>query len=490
MNDKRTSTDYRLTDLPQVNDTSNSKPAINVPDPMNGNGLSDSPVLQNAESLPDGWFDFKPEAGESAEDVLREAAVSTDLNPDPLNMEPQKPKRRGLLVAIVILLICLLAVAGVAYAFMNGLISFGQTEKQQQQQSQVQESSESSAPAVADKKVETIVTINVKADGYDRNATPIIYHVKGTSNSMSDASSASASAASASSSSSSASGSPIDEYGQVDDTMKITLEGLPEGSYTISWSNSILSDGSFYRVPKDQKFTVAGSNETYNANFEKVNGATASADDVKAAYDSIDEWLKDATGSLKSQRETILDKARLNASKAPAVMEAGGLDAIGKEAEEENLQQDAQDNGAQQQQQQVYEQNQINTPIYNQVIDDADNVDDGDDSDDDNADNVAASDNTSSESTSSEDNGAAANGNAAAADASGAGDNDNAADELNGSSDTADESGSDAGTAGGSAGGALTEAGGNDANDGGSDTDAGGDSDQVGGSYESTGDYE
>ena len=146
---------------------------------------------------------------------------------------------------------------------------------------------------MADKKVDAVVTINVKAEGYDRNATPIMYHVKGTASGNAGSSSASDPSASDSATSAnadslesaSADSTQVEGYGEVDETLKVSLEGLPEGSYTITWSNSILSDGSFYRVPKEQKFTVGGSSVTHTANFEKVDGATADAEEVKAAYD-------------------------------------------------------------------------------------------------------------------------------------------------------------------------------------------------------------
>lgn len=53
---------------------------------------------------------------------------------------------------------------------------------------------------------------------------------------------------------------------------------------------------------------------------------------MKAAYASIESWLKDATGNVADHRDNILKTARANAEKAALVREAGGLDRVEQEA--------------------------------------------------------------------------------------------------------------------------------------------------------------
>ena len=53
----------------------------------------------------------------------------------------------------------------------------------------------------------------------------------------------------------------------VDRELSVVTDNLPTVSHTISWSNSILSDGSCYQVPKATQFAVAEEGVVLEAQF-------------------------------------------------------------------------------------------------------------------------------------------------------------------------------------------------------------------------------
>jgi len=67
--------------------------------------------------------------------------------------------------------------------------------------------------------------------------------------------------------------------------------------------------------------------------FERLNAARVSADEVRAAYEQLEEWLATATGDAANMRDAILETARRNAEAAPAIVAAGGLEGNAREEE-------------------------------------------------------------------------------------------------------------------------------------------------------------
>ena len=241
--------------------------------------------------------------------------------------DPEAKKRTGIIIAVVIA--CLLAICGIAYAFMSGMM---------------QPSEEQTLVTQDGRKVvlgaETKLIVN--ADGYNDQATPIFYHIVGLENGSTSGSSVANELVA----------TDVDRYGFVDPTATgdsvagkgasgvsegafvTIINDLPKGTYSISWSNSFLSDGSYYKVPEDSTFKVAGKDVRLEVTFEKVSGKTASADDVKAAFDALAAWLANIPGDVAQQRDAIVHTARANAEKAVSVAAVGGLDRVGMEIEE------------------------------------------------------------------------------------------------------------------------------------------------------------
>lgn len=239
--------------------------------------------------------------------------------------DPDAKRRRGIIAAVVA--VCVVALAGLGFAFANGML--GPAEEQ-------------TLVASDDSRRVNLggtSTFIVNAEGYDGAASPIVYHITGTTSESSTESSTE--------SGSSAAAETIDRYGFLSTeaaksknapkgAFEVVLDDLPKGAYTLSWSNAILSDGSYYQVPEPMKFTVGNKDVRMEVTFVRVDGSTANALDVKTAYDSLVDWTSAATGEVAQQRSAVLQLARVNAEKAASVVEAGGLDNVGAEPEPEN----------------------------------------------------------------------------------------------------------------------------------------------------------
>ena len=301
---------------------------------------------QRLDELPDDWFDFDlkqinatngeadnaetdntPDTDASKEEqtiVAQEPAEQTDGYIE--QREHEKTKR-----TVVGVVIALLVVAGLVFGFVSG--AFANLFKSEPEQRPV--ASSESAPS--------IVEINVEAEGYNEQASPIVYHLVGG---PSDDSAA-----------------YVDRYGVVPassaagnadnvsaNALKVMFDDLPEGSYTVSWSTSFLPDGSILRASAETTFKVSRGNVALTAEFERVDAARASAEEVREAYEQFAEWLATATGDAANMRDAILETARRNAEAAPAVIAAGGLDGNARESEPQS---NANENQTQNQQQAV-----------------------------------------------------------------------------------------------------------------------------------------
>ena len=253
------------------------------------------------------------------------------IEDDQRSIAAARNKRLGAVIAAAVA--CFTLMAGLAYGAASGNLSREPELPQIATSSPTNEDAQAPAP---------VATIAVKAPGYDETASPLAYRVTGTASAQEGGADASEDSVGQEAE------QAIDFYGTVDanamqaidedgmpidDEFSVVLDTLPAGSYIISWSNSILSDGSYYQVPEATQFEVVEEDITLKAQFQKVDGATASAEDVKATYESIESWLKGATGNVADHRDDILKTAKANAEKAALVREAGGLDGVGQEGE-------------------------------------------------------------------------------------------------------------------------------------------------------------
>ena len=289
---------------------------------------------QRLDELPDDWFDFDlqqisatNDESDNAEtdntpdaDASKEEQVTVAQEPaeqmDGYIEQHEHAKTKRTVVGVVV---ALLVVAGLVFGFVSG--AFANLFKSEPEQRPV--ASSESAPSV--------VEINVEANGYNEQASPIVYHLIGGSSGDSS--------------------SHVDRYGVVPassnagnagnsgnasaNALKVMFDDLPEGSYTVSWSTSFLPDGSILRAPDKTMFKASRGDVTLTAEFERVDAARASAEEVREAYEQLAEWLSTAKGDAANMRDAILETARRNAEAAPAVVAAGGLDGNARESESE-----------------------------------------------------------------------------------------------------------------------------------------------------------
>ena len=325
---------------------------------------------QRLDELPDDWFDFDlqqinatngeadndeasntPDTDASKEEQVIVAQEPTEQTDGYIEQREHEKKKR----TVVGVVVALLVVAGLVFGFASG--AFANLFKSEPQQ----------RPVASSESTPSIVEINVEADGYNEQASPIVYHLFGGPSGDSAV--------------------HIDRYGVVPassaagssgnasaNALKVTFDDLPEGSYTVSWSISFLSDGSILRASDETTFKVSRGDVALTAEFERMDAADASADEVRAAYEQLDEWLATATGDAANMRDEILETARRNAEAAPAVVAAGGLEGNAHETEPQS---NANENQTQSQQQ---------APVTQQVVEQAAP-----------ADNVAEAANTSDE---------------------------------------------------------------------------------------------
>jgi len=285
---------------------------------------------QRLDELPDDWFDFDLQQINATNDEADNAETEGTPNPSDSGDErvivAQEPteqtdgyieqrehaKTKRTVVGVVV---ALLVVAGLVFGFVSG--AFANLFKGEPEQK----------PVASSESVPSIVEINVEANSYTEQASPIAYHLVGGPSGDSAV--------------------QVDRYGVVpaasgegnssnagsDKALKVTFDDLPEGSYTVSWSISFLPDGSILRAPDDTAFKVSRGDVALTVEFERLNAARVSADEVRAAYEQLEEWLATATGDAANMRDAILETARRNAEAAPAIVAAGGLEGNAREEE-------------------------------------------------------------------------------------------------------------------------------------------------------------
>ena len=295
---------------------------------------------QRLDELPDDWFDFNlqqidttdgetenaetddmPEPGDSKEEqtiVAQEPAEQTDGYIE--QREHAKTKR-----TVVGVVVALLVVAGLVFGFVSG--AFANLLKSEPEQRPV--ASSESAPSV--------VEINVEAEGYNEQASPIVYHLVGgpSGDSAAHVDRYGVVPASSNSGNSRNSGNAGNSGNASANAFKVTFDDLPEGYYTVSWSTSFLPDGSILRASDETMFKVSRGGVVLTVEFARGDATRTSADEVRGAYEQLVEWLSVATGDAANMRDAILETARRNAEAAPAVVAAGGLDGNTREEESE-----------------------------------------------------------------------------------------------------------------------------------------------------------
>ena len=285
---------------------------------------------QRLDELPDDWFDFDLQQINATNDEADNAETEGTPNPsdsgderaivaleqaeqtDGYIEQREHAKTKRTVVGVVV---TLLVVAGLVFGFVSG--AFANLFKSEPEQ----------RPVASSESVPSIVEINVEANSYTEQASPIAYHLVGGP--------------------SDDSAEHVDRYGVVPaasgegnssnagstKAFKVTFDDLPEGSYTVSWSISFLPDGSILRAPDDTAFKVSRGDVALTVKFERLNAVRVSTDEARAAYKQLEEWLATATGDAANMRDVILETARRNAEAAPAIVAAGGLEGNAREEE-------------------------------------------------------------------------------------------------------------------------------------------------------------
>ncbi len=244
------------------------------------------------DELPADWFDFDLQQIDAAHGAAGNGEAANSLDAGDFSQDQdfivggntqqtdgyiEQRKHAKTKRTVVVVVIALLVVAGLVFCFVSG--AFANLFKSEPEP-QLVASSESAPP---------VIEINVEADGYDEQASPIVYHLVGGPSGDSVV--------------------HVDRYGIVpapssagksgttagNNALAVSFDDLPEGSYTVSWSTSFLSDGSILRAPEETTFKVSRSDVALTVEFERVDAADVSAEEAREAYEQLDEWLSGAT---------------------------------------------------------------------------------------------------------------------------------------------------------------------------------------------------
>ena len=170
---------------------------------------------------------------------------------------------------------------------------------------------DSNAPAVSqskdDEKQDMVLTLEVKADGWDADtSTPIIAHIEDADG-------------------------EVDFYTAIAANKQVTVKVGKSGTYTVTFISPVNADGSIYKVPS-KKVTAGKADKTVatGVTFDKVDADKVTKDDLTAIAKDVAEAVKKGDSTLTGDKGAeVVKKFEDNIKKNPNA----DADAVEKESE-------------------------------------------------------------------------------------------------------------------------------------------------------------
>ena len=182
---------------------------------------------------------------------------------------------------------------------------------------------DSNAPAVSqskdDEKQDMVLTLEVKADGWDVDtSTPIIAHIEDADG-------------------------EVDFYTAIDANKQVTVKVGKSGTYTVTFISPVNADGSIYKVPS-KRITAGKTGKTAatGVTFDKVDADKVTKDDLTAIAKDVAAAVKKGDSTLTGDKGAeVVKKFEDNIKKNPNA----DTDAVEKETEkaEETAKEDKSD---------------------------------------------------------------------------------------------------------------------------------------------------
>ena len=142
---------------------------------------------------------------------------------------------------------------------------------------------DSNAPAVSqskdDEKQDMVLTLEVKADGWDADtSTPIIAHIEDADG-------------------------KVDFYTAIAANKQVTVKVGESGTYTVTFISPVNADGSIYKVPS-KKVTAGKADKTVatGVTFDKVDADKVTKDDLTAIAKDVAEAVRMGDSTLTGER--------------------------------------------------------------------------------------------------------------------------------------------------------------------------------------------
>ena len=179
--------------------------------------------------------------------------------------------------------------------------------------SQASWTGDSNAPAVSqskdDEKQDMVLTLEVKADGWDADtSTPVIAHIEDANG-------------------------KVDFYTAIAANKQVTVKVGKSGTYTVTFIPPVNADGSIYKVPS-KKVTAGKADKTVatGVTFDKVDADKVTKDDLTAIAKDVAEAVKKGDSTLTGDKGAeVVKKFEDNIKKNPNA----DADAVEKEIEKE-----------------------------------------------------------------------------------------------------------------------------------------------------------
>lgn len=170
---------------------------------------------------------------------------------------------------------------------------------------------DSNAPAVSqskdDEKQDMVLTLEVKADGWDADtSTPVIAHIEDANG-------------------------KVDFYTAIAANKQVTVKVGESGTYTVTFISPVNADGSIYKVPS-KKVTAGKADKTVatGVTFDKVDADKVTKDDLTAIAKDVAEAVKKGDSTLTGDKGAeVVKKFEDNIKKNPNA----DADAVEKESE-------------------------------------------------------------------------------------------------------------------------------------------------------------
>lgn len=167
------------------------------------------------------------------------------------------------------------------------------------------------APAVSqskdDEKQDMVLTLEVKADGWDADtSTPVIAHIEDANG-------------------------KVDFYTAIAANKQVTVKVGESGTYTVTFISPVNADGSIYKVPS-KKVTAGKADKTVatGVTFDKVDADKVTKDDLTAIAKDVAEAVKKGDSTLTGDKGAeVVKKFEDNIKKNPNA----DTDAVEKETE-------------------------------------------------------------------------------------------------------------------------------------------------------------